>query len=155
MSKVGFAACSTLTLGCVCLAPPGPGACTGGGPLDLIDKASSFSPCETGFAGAPPDTCLAPCSFRGGVGACSVGAAAGVVADSVAPSGPRGSAESSTGCNIVDWAMTFRAGGFRPVEGLDGAEEEAVLAEGLFVSDDTKGGVRSCIEVKDLSTDMA
>lgn len=84
----------------------------GGAPLDLIDSVSPLSPAAE--SGLPPLTCLALGSFLGGVGAWSGCGGAGDGVGSAAPSGPRGSASSSTDCNMVDWASTFLAGAFLP-----------------------------------------
>lgn len=110
-------------LGCVCLTEPGAWAWTGGGPLERIDRESASSPVGAGCL--PPETCLAPGSLRGGVGACSARTGAGVGPVSAAPSGPRGSAASSTDWRMVDAASTFFAGGLRPPGARDGVEEVA------------------------------
>lgn len=105
-----------------------------------MDSESTSSPAAGAGKRPPPLACLAPGSLLGGVGACSDGAGTGAGPDdgagSAAPSGPRGSAASSTDCKMVDCASTFFAGAFRPAAERppEGAEEEVVPAEGLFVA---------------------
>lgn len=120
MSKVGLAACSTLTLGCICRggAPAGCG-CTGGGPLGLPTGrvVSSYSgPARSGAAVDGGRGARALTSFLGGVGAWSadMDEAAGVTS---APSGPRGSREPSTASSFVGWTSTLRAGILRDDDG--------------------------------------
>lgn len=80
-------------------------------------------------------------SFRGGVGACSVGSGSDGVAASP-PKGPRGSNESSPTSRRVAWT-TFRAGAFLgtgfPDEGFEGAVEGAAYFGDQLRSNDRRG----------------
>ena len=111
MSKLGFAACSIDTLGCVCLrefsAPLG-GGCTGGGNLALeaADSLSSskstesiilllIGDCEGGGTWRVFRIGKG-CSFEGGAGGNS-----GSERFELSPKGPRGPRESSIASNRV------------------------------------------------------
>lgn len=115
MSNVGFAACSMLMLGCVCLTGTPAAGCTGGGPLCRLGREalSVSSAADTGWTcEAGCRTTLGPASFLGGVGACS-GAAGIMVGSDSAPRGPSGSKASSTASRRVAWTPTLRAGCLR------------------------------------------
>lgn len=157
MLKLGFAACSTLTLGGpMPLADPATGcaACTGGGarPPVRSPSASSSSSTRCGSAGAPRLAAWPPivvrtgsvdaiaagvegCSFCGGIGGApsAPGArraallAAAVSSPAPAPRGPRGS--SSTACSLVDCA-TRRRGVRREGRGPELEAPVAVDGEG-------------------------
>jgi len=115
ISKLGLAACSILTLGCVCLlapsGPPGDGCACGNLPAELADP--SVSPRSTEFIILPlmgdcegcerALRCGSDCSFEGGIGGCS-----GSGTDIFSPSGPRGPSESSTASNLVACAPARR-----------------------------------------------
>lgn len=110
MLKVGLAACSTLTLGCVCLGGPLLfGGCTGGGTrapamVGLSSSSSRFTDsiipriddCDVAVVGREPRP--AASSFCGGAGGSSSCESAGESAE--APRGPRGSSTLSrrVGC---------------------------------------------------------
>lgn len=151
ISKVGFAACSTDMLGCVCRLSPSvsAGGCTGGGPRKLPPSSSTTFPAKP----APPVICekvdsgcaprAASDSFWGGAGASSVGVMA--VSGVASPSGPRGSTVSSTASSLVACALTLRVprGPRRPgvrtsgvladsAAGVGAARSRTVVSEGLI-----------------------
>ena len=122
MSKVGFAACSMLTLGCVCLltlSGPFCGGCTGGGCLALGPCASPSLPKSTEFIILLLITVVGgccrvlrtgrDCSFDGGVGTDSGCTTA------FSPRGPRGPRVSSAASTLMGCASTRR--GVRGVRG--------------------------------------
>ena len=150
ISKVGFAACSILILGCVCLrelSAPAAGGCTIGGYLALDPAESTESPKSTESIilllireSEGEGVCRAlrvgsDCSFEGGAGGGSddMGASS--------PSGPRGPRESSMASNLVGWASTRRGVrgvlGPRPT-GERGAEDaESEEGGGLLLAGDS------------------
>jgi hypothetical protein len=136
ISNVGFAACSTLTLGCVSLRIGAPGeGCTGGGilgpPADcsvssLRSAASSIlllsELCEE------PIGCrrlwVTICSFCGGAGGSSATAAA------LSPRGPRGPRESSSASSRTGvWPARRGVRGCRAVGDLTADEADAVSSD--------------------------
>lgn len=123
MLNVGFAACSTLTLGCVCLRGPSLlGGCTGGGirgPDVGRSSSSRFTEsimlrredCEVAVVGRGDRT--EGCSFCGGAG----GSSACEEAAMPSPKGPSGPRESSTAWRRVGCApYRFTGLGARPVD---------------------------------------
>lgn len=143
MSKLGLAACSMLTLGCVCLlepsGPPGGDCPCENRPGELVE--ASLSPKSTEFIILPlvgdGVGCVRAlrlgrdCSLEGGIGGCSE---SGVEAFS--PKGPRGPKESSTASSLVACAPT-RRGVRGPLPtgdlGVDDSEREVFwVALGLF-----------------------
>jgi hypothetical protein len=145
MVKVGFAACSTLTLGCVWRGGAEfVGACTGGGtrgPWARGCSASSSSRFtesmrprsdEAEPSGARREVRDAADSFWGGAG----GAVSSAVGGVEAPRGPRG---SSTASSLVDWVPYCRLRGPRPAgergaAAAEGAEPALGVVEVFWVS---------------------
>lgn len=115
MSKLGLAACSILTLGCVCLlcpsGPPGEGCPCTYLPAEVADRSVSPRSTESIILRLVGDCegCWrafrtgSDCSLEGGTGGCS---GSGVGTSS--PNGPRGPRESSTASRRVAWAPTRR-----------------------------------------------
>lgn len=111
ISKVGFAAFSTLILGSDCRFAPSAslGGCTGGGPRNPAPSSSRFTesakpvPADAWEADDVGRTLRPENSFCGGAGACSRG-----LVSALSPSGPRGSNESSTASNFVACALILR-----------------------------------------------
>ena len=107
--NIGFAASTTLTLGCTCLDGVSLiGGCTGGGTLGL----EILSPFSSSTSSSPLKVRTEACDVDAGgldvrIGiCCSVGLSTNVSSDCVAatklsPSGPRGPRESSTASNRV------------------------------------------------------
>jgi hypothetical protein len=91
-----------------------------------MGNVASSGSAENGCDAAAEPGLRALSSFRGGVGACSVGSGSDGVTESP-PNGPRGSNESSPTSSRVAWT-TLRAGAFLGAGFPDGAFEGA--AEG-------------------------
>lgn len=115
MSNEGLAACSMLTLGCVCLRGASwLAGSTGGGTRGLpslaTSSSSSFTDSIIPRTDDPPDVTdvgralRAANSFCGGAGGSSI---EGTEAK-LSPNGPRGPSESSSVSRVVDWVPKRR-----------------------------------------------
>ena len=149
MSKVGLAACSRLTLGCVALLDTSllPGGIGRGltKPVPLTSCCASSPvlpdskmPRNVGVAADSAAVLRAVCSFCGGAGASSTAGAA----PKLSPRGPRGPRESSRASRVVDCAPNLRVGRCDRFTGLFTAAADA--GRSFSLESDVSGRAAPC-----------